>query len=102
MSAHEKTPFDLENARTPENKAMYDEKELSENQKIERLRPGAHLLIEAHRKEVVPKVQALLSRYGSYEEIPENECEDLADKLGGYEPEMIKALALELGEENKA
>lgn len=94
-------PFKLNNARTPENRAIHDEAELSENQKIEHLRHGAQFLIEAHRKQVVPQVQALLHRYHSYDKIPEDECESLADKLGGYEPEMVKAIALELEEGEK-
>ncbi len=91
----------MDRNRTNPEEAMsrLQEGQLSETGKIERLRQGAHTIIEAHKKDVVPKVQGLLVRYGSYEKIPDEVCTKLADEIGGYEPEMIRAIAMELSED---
>lgn len=92
----EKTPFDLEKARTPENNAIHAESKLSENEAIEKLLPGARSLVEAHRNSVVYKVEKLLGEYKNYKSFPEGAAQKLADEFGTGEVEMIKAITIVL------
>ena len=43
----------------------------------------------------------LLLKYENSANIPEDVCEALADKLGGYEASMIRAIAIELEERTR-
>jgi hypothetical protein len=95
MSQHEKTPFDLGKARTPENDLLRDEKEPSHAEKIEKCLPYAEKLVEAHQHQVVPRVEELLKTYKSYEKFPPEAVLKLAYRFGD-EVEMIEAIAVAL------
>lgn len=99
MSSHEKTPFDLENARTPEKSFLDKEREPSHQAKLEILYPYAAELVKAHQqRKVVSKVEALLATK-SFDEFTEQELTQLAREYGSDEIEMIEAIAMALNGE---
>lgn len=102
MSGHEIDPFALERRDAVLREVTRAEKDTPQVdiKEVQKLIPGAQYIYAVHTNNVIPQVEALVEKYGNFENFPQDSVNKLAYHFGD-QPAMIKALALVIAGEDK-